>query len=79
MIERQVIVTWYTPDEKVPESDLIVIATISGKADGIQFNHSFAPLIWTGYDWYSIDYDFRELTVHAWCDLEVYGGYKNGK
>lgn len=76
MKERQVIVTWYTPDEKVPEEDMIVVATITGKAKSIQFNHSFALLIWSGEGWYSLDWDFEELTVHAWCDLKLYGGFE---
>ena len=24
--------------------------------------------------WQSMDYEFSELTVHAWCDLEPYDG-----
>lgn len=76
MIERQVITCWYTPEEKFPEPDEIVVATISGKTEGIQFKHSFGLLIWTGERWYSPDYNFEYLIVHAWCDLEVYGGNK---
>lgn len=74
MKQRQVIVTWYTPEEKTPEMDMIVVATITGKAKGILFNHSFALLIWTERGWLSLDWDLEELTVHAWCDLEIYGG-----
>ena len=76
MKERQVIVTWYSPEEKTPEEDVIVVATITGKAKGIRFNHSFALLIWTEEGWLSLDWDFEELTVHAWADLEIYGGFE---
>lgn len=34
MIERQVIVTWYTPEEKLPAEDEGVIATVSGDVNG---------------------------------------------
>lgn len=30
MVERQVIVTWYTPEEKLPEEDVFVVVTLSG-------------------------------------------------
>ena len=34
MIERQVIVTWYTPEEKLPADDNFMVVTISGKVGG---------------------------------------------
>lgn len=76
MIERQVIVTWYTPEEKLPAEDEGVIATVSGDVNGaLIFEHA---ILIVGYNkaegWYSDDYNFTELTVHAWCDLEPYKG-----
>lgn len=75
MIERQVIVTWYTPDEKLPEDDISVIATISGRAGSTRFDHAMVNLYYSKDEgWYSTDYDFDYLIVHAWCDLEPYKG-----
>ena len=77
MIDRQVIATWITPEEGLPaEEDIAVVATVSGKAEGHIFDHELVLLNWCKDEgWYSMDYDFTELTVHAWCDLEAYGGY----
>lgn len=78
MIERQVIVTWHTPEERLPQDDVGVIATISGEAHNIRFNHAMVNLYYCEEEgWYSTDYDFSELTVHAWCDLKPYGGDDN--
>lgn len=75
MIERQVITTWYRPEEKVPADDLAVVATISGKAGNVTFNHAIVILYYAeGEGWGSTEYDFDELTVHAWADLEPYKG-----
>lgn len=75
-INRQVIATWTTPEEGLPEEGIDVVATISGKAEGVTFDHALAVLYWCKDEgWYSDEYDFTELTVHAWCDLEAYGGY----
>lgn len=75
-INRQVIATWITPEEGLPEKDIVVVATVSGKAGGNIFDHALVLLSWFKDEgWYSDEYDFTELTVHAWCDLEAYGGY----
>lgn len=76
MIERQVIVTWYTPAEKMPEEFETVIATISGKSDSMEYDHAFGLVEWTGDQWdvSMVDIDLAEYVIHAWCDLEPYGG-----
>ena len=75
MVERQVIVTWYTPEEKIPKEDIVVLCTISGKTKNMTFNHALAFLMWSDkYGWYSMDYSFYELDVIAWCDMEPYKG-----
>lgn len=76
MIERQVIVTWYTPEEKTPGEDDGVIATVSGDVNGaIIFERAIIVVRWNKTEgWYSEDYSFTHLTVHAWCDLEAYEG-----
>ena len=79
MIERQVIVDWYTPDQKVPPENIGVITTISGKVGDTQYDHAMVTLFWSNEEgWYSSDYDFDYLIVHAWCDLNPYG-LKGGK
>lgn len=79
VIKKQVIVTWYTPDEKLPENDNFVIATISGDvSENVTYDHGFA----IGYycddeGWWFECTDLAHIdgiTVHAWCDLEVYEG-----
>ena len=79
LIERQVIVTWYTPREKKPAEDEFVVCTVSGRAKGnITFDHAILLLAYSKDEgWYSMDYDFEELTVHAWCDLDPYGGKRH--
>ena len=82
MIERQVIVTWHTPEEKLPPVEQMVVASISGRRGNITFDHTFAIVEWWGdegwiiSDWIISEDDLHmdEFVVHAWCDLEPYGG-----
>lgn len=76
VVERQVFTTWYTPEEKLPEIEEITIATISGRNDKTIYDHTFALVVWCGDEegWEMADHDLEEFTVHAWCDLEPYGG-----
>ena len=81
IIERQVIVDWYVPVEKHPEEDIAVVATISGRTtpsergEVTHFDHAIAILFWDfEMGWYSMEYDFELLIVHAWCDIEPYKG-----
>ena len=76
MIERMVIVTWYTPEQKLPAEDEGVIATVSGDVKGVVFfEHAVITARWSKAEgWYSDEYNFTHLTVHAWCDLEPYKG-----
>ena len=79
MVERQTIVTWHTPDEKLPPEGDIVVATISGQAGCGYYDHVLARVEYYKEDgWYLTDKDdeMDELTVHAWCDLEPYKGGK---
>ena len=77
MIERQTIVTWHTPDEKVPPEGQIVVATISGHRPHVHYDHALALAEWyddgEGWELTGIE-TMDDLTVHAWCDLEPYGG-----
>ena len=78
MIERQVIVTWYTPEEKLPADDNFMVVTISGKVGGVTYDHAFAIADYCeGEGWYidGIDPEVSDanISVNAWCDLEPYG------
>lgn len=76
MIERQVIVTWERPEDKLPPEFHTVVCTVSGKAGNITYDHAFMLMEYAndGCGWLSDDVEFDELTVHAWCDLGPYGG-----
>ena len=83
-IERQVIATWEDPSKKLPEEGMDVIVTVSGKRPSavfgsVEYDHAFAIAQWwddEGWVFDNVDGDlvFDEFTVHAWCDLEPYGG-----
>ncbi len=79
LIERQTIVTWHRPNERVPEDGVYVVATISGKVGNINFDHALVMAeYWNDEGWTVDPYDFDRkgawLKVHAWADLEPYGG-----
>ena len=75
MIERQTIVTWFTPEEKLPEEDVGVQATVTAKGGNKEFIRAIITAFYCKDEgWYELDYGFSEMIVHAWCDLEPYGG-----
>lgn len=77
MIERQTIVTWYTPEEKMPKEGDITVVTISGKGgNNVTYDHAFALAEWydDGLGWTLTDIELDEFVVHAWADLKPYGG-----
>lgn len=80
MIEKMVIVNWYEPDEKLPEEGVFTIVTFSGKAGSIRYEKTFGIAEWfnDGLGWtiHDIPEDAQDIVVHAWCDLEPYGGDK---
>ena len=74
-INRQVIVTWFTPEEKLPEEDVCVLATVTATAGNKRFIRTVLPVFYCKSEgWYELDYGFTEMTVHAWCDLDPYEG-----
>ena len=79
-VERQVIVTWYKPEERVPKDCDFVVVSISGHCRNVRYDH--ALMIGSYYDddgsGWEIDGlpENAEFTVHAWCDLEPYMGGK---
>lgn len=77
MVERQVITTWYTPDQKLPPEDIFVVATISGKLGNVTYDHALTLATWYEDEGWVIDGLLAEpngFIVHAWCDLEPYQG-----
>ena len=75
MIERQTIVTWFTPEEKLPPEDVGVLATVTATVGNKRFIRTVLPVFYCKDEgWYELDYGFSKMKVHAWCDLEPYGG-----
>lgn len=85
IIERQVIVTWYTPEEKLPPEYHTVVVSISGHIGKTIFDHALETAEWAddGCGWmiYGVPHneDDIDITVLAWCDIEPYGFTKGGK
>lgn len=79
-IERQTIVTWHTPDEQMPEPCVVVPVTVSGRFGNVTYDHALAIADWCDDDngwWFQDELLNRHsdrVTVHAWADLEPYGG-----
>ena len=76
MIEKQVLVTWYTPEEKLPPEGYMVLVTVSGTGRNVAYDHSFALAEYfdDGLGW-TLETDLLDdFTVHAWADIEPYGG-----
>ena len=46
IIERQVIVTWYTPEEKLPPEYQTVVVSISGHIGKTIFDHALEIAEW---------------------------------
>lgn len=83
MIERQVIVTWYTPEEKLPKEGERVPCTISGFVGSWLFHRALVLGKYREDKGWEFDEAFtgepniariRAITVHAWADLEPYSG-----
>ena len=77
LIERQVIVTWYTPEERPPEEDTYTVVTFSGHYKNITYDHALGIATWAddGCGWLLDGApEGISFTVHAWADLEPYKG-----
>jgi hypothetical protein len=77
MIEKQVIVQWYTPEEKTPPEGDFVVVTFSGKAKNVTYDHTFGIAEWYGdkHGWYMEGLpEDAVFTILAWADLEPYKG-----
>lgn len=80
--ERQVIVTWYTPEEKLPPEGMRVVVTFSGRTKDTIYSHVIGVArccseyeceepAWD-IDGLSIE-DSVRMHVESWADLEPYG------
>ena len=77
MKERQVIVTWFTPEEKMPDEDLFYVVTFSGKDGNQHYENAIGTGAWYSDGWYIIGLsEDADFTVHAWADLDPFGGTK---
>lgn len=75
--ERQVIVTWYKPEEKLPPEYEDVV-TFSGKINKyVSYEHAIGiGDYFPGKGWLIDGMDWEEsdaMTIEAWADLEPYG------
>lgn len=76
MIEKQVIVEWYRPEEKLPSDYYNVIVTVSGRDGNIGYDHAFmiASYAPDGCGWvFEGASEDADITVVAWCDLDPFG------
>lgn len=78
MIERQVITTWYTPEERCPEDGIFVVVSASGKSRNVTLDHALMIAeYYQGEGWTIEGFDHTlkgaYLEIHAWADLEPYG------
>lgn len=76
--ERQVIVTWYDPAEKLPPEDEYVVITFTGRRNGHQtYEHALGiGAYYPGEGWLIDGMDEIEsdlMTIEAWADLDAYG------
>ena len=79
LVEKQVIVNWYKPEEKLPEDDSFVVTSVSGKFGNVTYDHAMVIANWMDEDGWFFEDPLAErfnlsVTVHAWCDLKPYGG-----
>lgn len=81
-IERQLIATWFTPEERLPKEGDITLVTIVGKGHSVTYDHCFALAEWWNDDgWFFEDPALRDadITVLTWCDLAPYGAEERRK
>ena len=80
-IEKQVIVNWYKPSEKLPEEGTFVVVSYSGPlTKNVTCDHALMLAVWfnDGLGW-SLEYGRKSINIkngiiHAWADLEPYMG-----
>lgn len=83
MKEKQVIVCWYQPDEKLPELNKCVLATVNttstiSTAIPLQYHmyNRLLLVVYTENGWSVWDYHEQskidDLEIIAWCDIEPY-------
>lgn len=74
---RQQIITWHTPQEKLPEPGRKVLVTFSGKPKTMGYNHYLAVgEYWKAERKWMIDgiipYEAEQRIINAWADIDPY-------
>ncbi len=70
------VLRWWNPRQCKPKEGEIVVATVSYNVGSCHCDHVLEEVWW----WKEIGYELTDgddvdnLVVHAWCDLEPYGG-----
>lgn len=77
--ERQVIATWYTPEEKLPPEGMFVLVTVSGKDGGAIYDHTLQIADYFDNGGWLVEgfSDDAQFEIHAWCDIDPYD-FKEG-
>lgn len=74
--ERQVIVTWYTPAEKLPPEDECVVITFSGRNEQIEYEHALGTGVYYQVEGWRVDGmdddESDRMTIEAWAYLDPY-------
>lgn len=72
MTQRQVIVTWFTPEEKTPPSDEAVVVSFTGRDGAKRYENALGLAYW--YSGWSVDglSEKAKFIINAWCDLDTY-------
>lgn len=69
--DRTVEVTWWKPEEKLPEDDVLVLGVVSGANKNISLFEAMELLSYTGDDGWLLDQypELRDVEVLWWCEL----------
>ncbi len=79
MIERQVIVSWFTPEEKLPPEGEGVVVTVNGRVRRTTYENALTMAYYYKEDGWFFEDDYlntkeAEIAVKAWCDIDPYKG-----
>lgn len=67
---RTACVTWYRPEKKMPEEDVLVLATVTGRSGNLAFIRELEFAAWNREDGWAVDGwpGTENLQVHMWCE-----------
>ncbi|MDD6716663.1 MAG: hypothetical protein PUF49_09845 [Firmicutes bacterium] len=79
-MERQQIITWYTPEEHLPQKFIDVLVTFSAQFEYSSYQHALGiATYWPDKTWWINGLNPEEsntATIHAWANIEPYWGKK---